>query len=101
MDLLYRNYEILSEFYQKYFVDLRILDLTCDPATLPAPQVLNARVVQYQEVSNLGCRVVQYQEVSNLGCIVVEYQEVSNLGCIVVQYQEVSNLGCRWCSIRR
>jgi hypothetical protein len=50
MDLLYRNYEILSEFYQKYFVDLRILDATCDPATLPAPTIPNARVVQYLEV---------------------------------------------------
>ena len=50
MDLLYRNYEILSEFYQKFFVDLRILDLTCDPASLPTPTVPNARVVQYLEV---------------------------------------------------
>jgi hypothetical protein len=50
MDLLYRNYEILSEFYQKYFVDLRILDMSCDPATLPAPNVPNARVIQYLEV---------------------------------------------------
>ena len=32
MDTLYRNYEILSEFYQKYYVDLRILDMTCEPA---------------------------------------------------------------------
>jgi hypothetical protein len=53
MDLLYRNYEILSEFYQKYFVDLRILDLTCDPAVLPAPTLANARVAQYLEVTEI------------------------------------------------
>ena len=52
MDTLYRNYEILSEFYQKYFVDLRILDLTCDPASLPAPKINNGKVSKYMEVSN-------------------------------------------------
>ena len=50
MDTLYRNYEILSEFYQKYYVDLRVLDLTCDPSSFPAPTVLNGRVVKYLEV---------------------------------------------------
>ena len=43
-DLLYRNYEILSEFYKKHFVDLRVLDATCDPETVPGPGVLNGRV---------------------------------------------------------
>ena len=52
MDTLYRNYEILSEFYQKYFVDLRILDLTCDPVSVPAPTVNNGRVAKYTEVDS-------------------------------------------------
>ena len=50
MDTLYRNYEILSKFYQKYYVDLRILDLTCEPSAFPAPTVKNARILQYKEV---------------------------------------------------
>ncbi len=33
-ELLYRNYEILSDFYKKHFVDLRVLDTTCDPASV-------------------------------------------------------------------
>ena len=53
MDTLYRNYEILSEFYQKYYVDLRILDLTCDPVSVPAPTVNHGRVAKYSEVSCL------------------------------------------------
>ncbi len=60
MDLLYRNYEILSEFYQKYFVDLRILDITCDPAVLPAPTLSNARVAQYLEVTDIMLPVLEF-----------------------------------------
>ena len=50
-----RNYEILSEFYQKYFVDLRVLDNTCDPTTYPAPSIQNGRIVKYAVVSTLQC----------------------------------------------
>ena len=30
-ELIYRNYEILSDFYKKHFVDLRVLDTSCEP----------------------------------------------------------------------
>ena len=32
-ELMYRNYEILSDFYKKHFVDLRVLDTSCDPVS--------------------------------------------------------------------
>ena len=63
MDTLYRNYEILSEFYQKYFVDLRILDLTCDPLSVPAPTINNGRVAKYTEVdsaSSVTCYFIYF-----------------------------------------
>ena len=44
---LYRNYEILSEFYQKHFVDLRILDESCDGEVRPAPTINHGSVAQY------------------------------------------------------
>ena len=44
---LYRNYEILSEFYQKHFVDLRILDESCDGEVRPAPTINHGSVGQY------------------------------------------------------
>ena len=30
---MYRSYEILSDFYKKHFVDLRVLDTSCDPVS--------------------------------------------------------------------
>ena len=49
---LYRNYEILSEFYQKHFVDLRILDESCDGEVRPAPTINHGSVAQYLLVSS-------------------------------------------------
>ena len=43
-DALYRNYEILSDFYKEHFVDLRVLDATCDPEMVPGPDVTNGHV---------------------------------------------------------
>ena len=53
MDTLYRNYEILSEFYQKHFVDLRVLDETCEPSKYPAPSIPNGIVRKYERVDNV------------------------------------------------
>ena len=49
---LYRNYEILSNFYQKYYVDLRTLDNTCDASKFPAPTIMNGRVAKYDQQEN-------------------------------------------------
>jgi len=53
VDRLYANYEILSEFYQKHFVDLRILDETCDPVSFPGPTIQNGIVRKYERVENV------------------------------------------------
>ena len=53
MDTLYRNYEILSEFYQKHYVDLRVLDETCEPTKYPAPSISNGIVRKYERVENV------------------------------------------------
>ena len=53
MDTLYRNYEILSEFYQKHYVDLRVLDETCEPTKYPAPSISNGIVKKYERVENV------------------------------------------------
>ena len=50
MERLYRNYEILSEFYQRHYVDLRVLDDTCDPANFPAPEIQHGYVSNYRKV---------------------------------------------------
>ena len=50
VDTLYKNYEILSEFYQKHYVDLRILDETCDPVSYPAPTIAHGRIKKYERV---------------------------------------------------
>ena len=50
---LYRNYEILSEFYQKHFVDLRVLDASCDPQQRPAPTIGQGSVLRYDTVDNV------------------------------------------------
>ena len=49
-ELLYRNYEILSDFYKKHFVDLRVLDTTCVPEETPPPTVENGYVKEYRWV---------------------------------------------------
>ena len=50
---LYRNYEILSEFYQKHFVDLRVLDASCDPVARPAPTIAQGSVLSYDTEDNV------------------------------------------------
>jgi len=50
---LYRNYEILSEFYQKHFVDLRVLDASCDPQQRAAPTIGQGSVLRYDTVDNV------------------------------------------------
>ena len=52
-ELLYRNYEILSAFYKKHFVDLRVLDTTCIPEETPPPQIENGYVKEYRTVENV------------------------------------------------
>ena len=39
VDPMYRDYEILSDFYKKHFVDLRVLDSSCEPSRVPPPKV--------------------------------------------------------------
>ena len=43
---IFRRYEILSDFYKKHFVDLRVLDTTCDLEEVPPPKV--SPVVAYR-----------------------------------------------------
>ncbi len=45
---LYRRYEILSDFYKKHFVDLRVLDTSCNPEKTPPPDVSNGFVKEYR-----------------------------------------------------
>ena len=67
MDTLYRNYEILSEFYQKHYVDLRVLDETCEPSKYPAPSISNGLVRKYERVENVLLPGKQYR-VAVYGC---------------------------------
>lgn len=62
VDTLYRNYEILSEFYQKHYVDLRVLDDTCEPSQYPAPNVRNGIVKRYERVDNVLLPGKQYRQ---------------------------------------
>ena len=39
-ELMYRSYEILSDFYKKHFVDLRVLDTSCDPVSSESSRIL-------------------------------------------------------------
>ena len=63
MDTLYRNYEILSEFYQKHYVDLRVLDETCEPSAYPAPVIAHGIVRRYERVANVLLPGKQYRQV--------------------------------------
>jgi len=47
-ELLYRSYEILSDFYKKHFVDLRVLDTSCEPEEVPPPEVDHGYVKEYK-----------------------------------------------------
>ena len=61
--LLYRNYEILSDFYKKHFVDLRVLDTTCEPEQIPPPQIENGYVKQFLTAENVLLPGQHYHEV--------------------------------------
>ena len=63
MDTLYRNYEILSEFYQRHYVDLRVLDATCEPSAYPAPVIAHGIVRSYERVANVLLPGKQYRQV--------------------------------------
>ena len=63
MDTLYRNYEILSEFYQRHYVDLRVLDATCEPSAYPAPVIAHGIVRRYERVANVLLPGKQYRQV--------------------------------------
>lgn len=62
-ELLYRNYEILSDFYKKHFVDLRVLDTSCVPEKVPPPSIANGGVKEYQTVENVLLPGKRYHEV--------------------------------------
>lgn len=62
MDTLYKNYEILSDFYQKHYVDLRVLDETCEPTKYPAPVIANGIVRRYERVANVLLPGKQYRQ---------------------------------------
>ena len=62
MDTLYKNYEILSDFYQKHYVDLRVLDETCEPTKYPAPVIANGIVRRYERISNVLLPGKQYRQ---------------------------------------
>ena len=53
----------MSEFYKKHFVDLRVLDATCDSATVPGPNVLNGHVKEYKTSANVLLKGQEYHEV--------------------------------------
>ena len=62
-ELLYRSYEILSDFYKKHFVDLRVLDASCDPEAVPPPDVINGHVQEYLTTENILLPGQEYHEV--------------------------------------
>ena len=60
---LYRSYEILSEFYKRHFVDLRVLDASCDPSEVPPPKIHHGTVQQYLTSDNILLPGERYHEV--------------------------------------
>ena len=62
-ELLYRNYEILSDFYKTHFVDLRVLDTTCDAELTPPPAVANGAVREFRTAENVLLPGTHYHEV--------------------------------------
>lgn len=53
----------MSDFYKKHFVDLRVLDTTCDPAEVPAPKVHHGHVQEYLTSENILLPGQKYHEV--------------------------------------
>ncbi len=62
-ELLYRNYEILSDFYKKHFVDLRVLDTTCDPERIVPPKIDHGFVKEYLTTENVLMPGDHYHEI--------------------------------------
>ena len=62
-ELIYRNYEILSDFYKKHFVDLRVLDSSCEPSRVPPPKIERGYVQEYRTTENVLLPGQQYHEV--------------------------------------
>eukprot|EP00095_Tigriopus_kingsejongensis_P010187 maker-scaffold105_size367834-snap-gene-2.37 protein:Tk10187 transcript:maker-scaffold105_size367834-snap-gene-2.37-mRNA-1 annotation:"hypothetical protein DAPPUDRAFT_303147" len=85
-EILYRNYEILSDFYKKHFVDLRVLDTSCDPKAVPPPPIANGGVQEYQTVENVLLPGKQYHEVV-YGCDPGFKFSESSLGHMFCQQQ--------------
>ena len=62
-ELLYRSYEILSGFYKTHFVDLRVLDSTCEPSEVPPPAIMHGHVKEYRTTENILVPGQHYHEV--------------------------------------
>ena len=62
-DLIYRNYEILSDFYKKHFVDLRVLDTSCEPTMVPPPKIEHGYVKEYLTSENVLLPGQSYHEI--------------------------------------
>ena len=63
VDPMYRDYEILSDFYKKHFVDLRVLDTTCEPSRVPPPKIEHGYVQEYLTTENVLLPGQHYHEV--------------------------------------
>ena len=62
-ELIYRNYEILSDFYKKHFVDLRVLDTSCEPSRVPPPKIERGFIQEYLTTENVLLPGQHYHEV--------------------------------------
>ena len=62
-ELLYRSYEILSDFYKKHFVDLRVLDTTCEPTKVAPPEIIHGHIKEYLTTENILVPGQHYHEV--------------------------------------
>ena len=62
-ELLYRSYEILSGFYKTHFVDLRVLDSSCEPSEVPPPTIMHGHVKEYRTTENILVPGQHYHEV--------------------------------------
>ena len=62
-ELLYRSYEILSGFYKTHFVDLRVLDTTCEPTEVPPPTIMHGHIKEYKTTENILVPGSHYHEV--------------------------------------
>ena len=86
VDPMYRDYEILSDFYKKHFVDLRVLDSTCEPSRVPPPKIEHGYVKEYLTTENVLLPGQQYHEVV-YGCDPGHKLSSSSLGHMFCQQQ--------------